>query len=469
MRKCLLILYWLDITLFMTSCFNEYNNNKILPIVTYKGDKIEVISLDTVSHNISIVLNNDTIYKSTYRDIWTNDLLYLLRKYNSKNYDVNDKITIISEEINNKDICKPNKYNKIKEKSYYELSLLATENLDKISLPIQIRIDDSVDTTLIVNVDTLKRLEPLSSITGKCANLVISSNTKNQLNSLKKWLYNNRINVSEKRLNKMYDVVNWLKYADYIEYITLEDVPIITNLENEKYKVKSIMDADYYILFAHYNDTDIDEFIGDIITNDFSLVSKSLKNPMTCHFIEVKNMNYLCISLLGINKDWSYQIEPLGLVFVDKAKPIINGISLLQYTDYCLIINKNNAVVRLPIEDNLLPYGNIKIETQDFVGNNAQFKISWEGDVKEVTVIREIKNNWIYLTKGRKTINLLDKESPYYFSYELDLSIGDNYVPIEVKDIAGNISIYNLHIKMVRQTDNSSDINVNNYNNIDLW
>ena len=111
--------------------------------------------------------------------------------------------------------------------------------------------------------------------------------------------------------------------------------------------------------------------------------------------------------------------------------------------------------------------GSLIIFTNQFRGNDAQFEILWKGDIKEITVTREVRRNYSWNKPGSKTILLTDKKSPLHFTYNLDLGIGDNYIPIEVMDLAGNISTYSLHIPMVSVEQDKSDINVDN--DINIW
>lgn len=73
----------------------------------------------------------------------------------------------------------------------------------------------------------------------------------------------------------------------------------------------------------------------------------------------------------------------------------------------------------------------------------------------------------MWLKPETKTIVLEDKKSPYRFTYELDLGIGDNYIPITVLDKYGNKTEYSLNIPMVAVEDKNPSINIDN--NIDIW
>ena len=53
-----------------------------------------------------------------------------------------------------------------------------------------------------------------------------------------------------------------------------------------------------------------------------------------------------------------------------------------------------------------------------------------------------------------------------YFTYELDLTVGDNYIPITVKDKRGNVTEYSYNIKMVPVEKSNPEVNINNNINV---
>ena len=65
-----------------------------------------------------------------------------------------------------------------------------------------------------------------------------------------------------------------------------------------------------------------------------------------------------------------------------------------------------------------------------------------------------------------KTIKLVDLESPYHFTYALDLGLGDNFIPITVRDLRGNDTTFNYKITMVK---GSEDPLIDIDNNITIW
>lgn len=90
---------------------------------------------------------------------------------------------------------------------------------------------------------------------------------------------------------------------------------------------------------------------------------------------------------------------------------------------------------------------------------------------------------------GQRILNLTNKKSPYAFSCQLPLNLGDNYIRINAEDKYGNTtestqkvddnanlreiltnSIYSslFYVKMVRTGKTTPDININLNNDIDV-
>ena len=99
-------------------------------------------------------------------------------------------------------------------------------------------------------------------------------------------------------------------------YITNDEVPVLKNFSNTNYYVNTKIKADKYVLFAASSQKELDDFIEDVITNDFDLTTESVSTPMKC-YRKLDSDGYKCIFLIAINKDWTTQIVPLGLVAID--------------------------------------------------------------------------------------------------------------------------------------------------------
>ena len=350
-------------------------------------------------------------------------------------------------------------------------NLIAYSYAKEGHVAMQIKDDYQLDTTIYIKLPTLNDSEELSaSITsGTCLPLVRKGYNDDITGELKKWLYNNGLHLDDEKIKTMRSALITLQSSNEKEFEPKNntDIPIIKNFSGINYKVSSNMKADYYYLFAGTSDDEIEEFIGEVISSDFPHSAKSLSSTLNCFRAKNKG-GMLYMFLIGINKNWDKQVYPLGLVIVDNIKPYVyddNGITLRESSESTSsgvgLFSRYNTVINTP---NSVPAytGTLKVSTGYFRGNNANFIISFSGDIESISIKREIKTKYSGLTATTKTVDLKNKVSPQHFTFALDLPIGDNYIPITVKDKRGNVTEHSYKITMVRVEDNNPDININN-------
>lgn len=191
--------------------------------------------------------------------------------------------------------------------------------------------------------------------------------------------------------------------------------------------------------------------------------------PLDCYRKSESN-GYKCICLIALNNDWSYKIQPLGLVAVDNVAPV-NSKSFYE-KDISFINFPNGVKVKFP-SDKPIINGLCDVAITNSAGNgiecNVSFRINFEGDVKSITVKRTKKlcyDGWTHKVEN-KTIDLRDKTSPYSFTYNLHLKDGDNYIPIIVEDNHGNKREFELNERTHFVRNNTPSINIDN--NIDIY
>ena len=126
----------------------------------------------------------------------------------------------------------------------------------------------------------------------------------------------------------------------------------------------------------------------------------------------------------------------------------------------------DSAIINIPSNAPNID-GQLLLITKPFRGDHANFEVRFGGDIKSISIKREIHRRKYTLKPETKTILLENLATPYYFTYELDLGIGDNYIPIQVTDKMGNKTEFTYNISMVSVEDNSPQINIDN--NIDIW
>ena len=346
-----------------------------------------------------------------------------------------------------------------------EIALLSAKTNGEIN--VRFKIENKFDSTFVYRLPTGYVENYPSNIIGHCAPLKLINSGNEFKGNQKRWLYKNGANLQDSILNKFLGISQYLLKTNSTEFEVHDDIPIFPSFSGKQFTISSELPADYYVLFAASNQKEIDDFVEEIIANDFELTSKKV-GKMSC-YRNLESGGYKCIFLIGINTDWSYSQLPLGVIGIDNLKPIKSNGGLLGVKSQSTELNfKNNVRINLPSNIESLN-GYFSIDTGDFRGDDAQFTIIWSGDIESISIKREIHRDYqrYFMRPEVKTIKLSDKSSPYNFVYKLDLAIGDNFIPITVTDKRGNSFCFDLNIPMVRVKDEPGiniDNNVNVYN-----
>lgn len=353
----------------------------------------------------------------------------------------------------------------------------------KGGLPVHFS-DGVFDTTIFAKFNPLIGKVEISSqiISGPCLKIVPERETDACRKEIVSWLVNHRKYAEDQVVQEMVDVRCCLLGSKmyYIEdnKVFPRDVPIVTSLNNVQYRIKTNVEADHYYLIAMnicHHETDRypkinKDLISELIISGFSEAESSSNEIFYC-----VNPNgeggLLLLNLVAINNDWSYKVVPLGLVELDNEKPRVLGDDKesdgSEWALCCYAGWVPDVSIRL-WEGHVYrsSYGMVYIETGDFRGNNVPFIITFRGDVESMTIRREIHHSYSRLKPGYKTIRFAQQESPIHFTYELDLALGDNYIPITVKDKRGNVTEYSYNIKMVPVEKSNPEVNINNDINV---
>lgn len=356
---------------------------------------------------------------------------------------------------------------KCKDKNEIALRALKNDN----ALQIKVVVENEIDTVYNYNISPYYDEDAVFSISGQCAPLVSKYSNPTQTVDIKKWLFRKKEHLDNANIHLLRGLVNQLSQTNTIEYVTNSTIPVIHSFSGLKYKVNSSIAADYYVLYACSTTNEIEEFVEDVIANDFDLCSKALGGGMDC-YRQSNGNGYKCICLVAINNDWSYKIQPLGLVAIDNLAPVT---SLSSYEgDISSIKFPNNAIVLFPSNKPKIN-GVCDVFITNSAGNgiecNVSFRIIFAGDVKSVTVKRTKKlcyDSWTHKVEN-KVIDLTGKSSPYTFTYMLHLTDGDNYIPIIVEDNHGNKREFELNERAEFVRNDAPSINIDNNINIDNY
>lgn len=438
-------IFHIFVTLLLICC-SSCNNNSISKTATNNSlSKIsqitftdDTLSLSNVTNkNVSIFVENTNVFlrTNTKESFITLSFLDLARK---------------CEDIN-------------------EIAFKALKNYN--SLKIKVVVENEIDTTYNYNIVPYYDNDAVFTISGKCAPLDSKYSNPTQTVDIKKWLFRKKEHLDNDNVHLLSGLINQLSKKEITEYTTNTALPVIHSFSGLKYNVKSSIVADHYVLFACSSKEEIEEFVEDIISNDFDLCSKTLGGGMNC-YRKANSNGYKCICLVAINNDWSYKIQPLGLVAIDNMAPassflFIKDTSSISYArDISSIDFSNNIRVLFP-SDKPKINGFCHVEITNSAGNgvecNVSFRVKFEGDVKSVTVKRtkELCHPLVHKIEN-KVIDLTGKSSPFTFTYMLHLTEGDNYIPIVVEDNHGNKSMFELNENAEFVRNKSQNIYFNN-------
>lgn len=359
---------------------------------------------------------------------------------------------------------------------------LAYNLVKQSSVTLSVKVDDNQPNTFILSkTGTLKESANLASlVSGNAAKLSSQSETATRA-EVRKWLYSSQLPLSDTEISEMLRMVNSFSYTEHVFWIQSGiPIPIIRSFAGQRYSVNTTQKADYYYLFATDRGEDIEEFIAEVVGLDFINANRSTTS-LEC-FRPKEKKGLLTLFLIGINKDWSKFYIPIGVVALDNSAPVINK-SMTTYKQFQSALEKqsdspevvafNSNAIKVIIKDKLsldTLTGSVDISTMEFRGDDAKFVVKFTGDIDYITIKRELHSNYsrYYLKPEIKKIVLSDKQSPYYFTYTLDLAIGDNYIPISATDKRGNTSeiMYNIH--MVPIDDDNPTINIDNNVNVNV-
>lgn len=339
----------------------------------------------------------------------------------------------------------------------YILAINEGDVLMNLSLP------NIIDTTFTYHVSLRKvSLYNTRVLSGTCAKLSGGFEASNVESSLIKWLYRKNIkNVSDTTVEKMRLYLQELKRTPFNSYQTNESIPVVPSLKGLTYRIASDLTADNYYLFACKSEKEIEDFVEEMVSIKFEGAVHSQNQALPC-FRSQTTSGTTCIFLIGIDNDWNYRVVPVGLICIDNIKPstLPGGGEEI----HSIVLNKNKMKIAIPAN---APTGRgyASLSTRNFGGNGVSCKVNFcvifEGDVKSLTLIREgALTEWI--GRGQKVIDLQKEDSPYYFTYELHLEDGDNYVPIVIKDLRGNTTEYKMNVPASFTRNSSPDINIEN-------
>lgn len=356
------------------------------------------------------------------------------------------------EEINLMDFLKTQK------SAHYELAYTLAKNGGLIDANIS--IPNMLDTTLKCQIKYRDIWKHKGEITcGMFAKIVNTFDSEHIDSKLRRWAYKKKkINIGDTLFNAMRLYLRELSVTSKSKFVVKGNIPSIQrlSLNNIEYKVSSDMVADNYFLFVCNDDRDMDFFIEEMIARNLSDAKKNLDTPFSL-FIHKKAWGTQCIFLVGINKDWTSQVIPLGVVSIDGIAPSY-GKGGKKYDEKYRELKFPKRGITIDVSGHPIVSGKWHVSYGNFEGRTTidiPYTLIWVGDVSKITIY------------GRKssptTIDLAGKPMPYHITIPTYLpNTGDNYIKLEAADKLGNKSTTDINIATERIKDDKPRIEIEN-------
>ena len=382
-------------------------------------------------------------------------------------------------------------YKVIKDTEMYrkEIALNAAKN--GLIHKIRFKINDVLDTTFTFRQIITEIPHEKISFSGFGAPLIRKSQKENLESELRVWLYRRQEQLSDSLFEAFRSVYSELSRSEDNEYIPVGKIPVVRDLVNDKYKIKSDIKADYYAIVACQVQDYIDQFIEGLVGNNFANADTSLAVPLSCHYMKGTS-GYRNVFLLCINKDWSYKQIPIATFAFDNSAPksnLYNAVNIrnqrsVYYSsetsttgmEPTYLSYKNKIKVLYP-NDSPQIYGDASVTVTNFDGNrlecNVTFRVELNGDAKSATIQR--RGELCYPDKyfgnhfkpEDKVIYAKDHNGAYTFTYKMHFDDGDNIIPIIIEDYNGNKHYGSITVYAEFERVNTPTINIDN--NIDIY
>lgn len=321
----------------------------------------------------------------------------------------------------------------------------------------------------------IKPITVAKVISGNCMGLYDVNYKRDFVKGIRQWLFNSQIAPDDNMILGMNDILRSRKKSGKNEYSPLSNsIPIVPNISNMKFKFSVDLPGDYFYLYSFPCKTGepIKTFVERKIADNFLDAAHTPNDLFSCSNQGGKGPNILF--LVSIDKNWKYEVLPVGLIVIDQRGPIISQDAIgpydfstqMAYNDMMgrnktswpkyTVINRQNMLVHIPDIPSLDSYVSIttgRFQGDDYFGYNVPFNINTTGDVKTVRIANHIINiDDSYNCK--KNVRIKFK----------NLHTGDNYIPVTATDIRGNISKKNIHIRLVPVRNNYRD---NDYDDLE--
>ena len=356
---------------------------------------------------------------------------------------------------------------------------------------VRLQINDVLDTVFNYRQTITVIPDENISFTGFGSPLVRKSKNSNADNELRIWLYRRQEHLDDVLFEIFRMIYTELSINGDNEYVPVGSIPVVHDIEGQKYKVKSDIQADYYAIVACQDQAYINQFIEQAVGNNFAGLSSSLSVPLTCHYKKGIS-GYMNVFLVCINKDWTYKQIPIATFALDNSAPesrFYDASSRLARTRYYYqsdntvsksepsSLSYNDRIKVLYPSDKPKIFGDASVLITNWDGNglecNVTFRVELSGDAKSATIQRRGElcyyNKYLgyHFKPEDKVIYAKDHQGAYTFTYKMHFDDGDNIIPVIIEDYNGNKHKGSITVNAEFVRSNAPSINIDN--NIDIY
>ena len=343
-------------------------------------------------------------------------------------------------------------------------------------LNISVTCARGIDTTFQYKFSPseIKPITVAKVVSGNCMGLYDVNYQRDFVKGIRQWLFNSQISPDDNMIVGMNNILRSRKRSEKNEYYPLSNnIPIVSSISNMKFKFSVDLPGDYFYLYSFPCKTGkpIKSFIERKIADNLSDAAHTPKDLFSCSNQGGEGPNILF--LVSIDKNWKYELLPVGLIVIDQEGPIINRDAIGPYSFSTMVINdmtgrnntswpkytvinRQNMLVHIPDIPSLNSYVSIStgnFQGDDYFGYNVPFTIKTTGDVKTVKIANHIINI-DNSNNCKKNVRIKFK----------NLHTGDNYIPVTATDARGNTSKESIHIRLVPVRNNYRD---NDYDDLE--
>ena len=365
-----------------------------------------------------------------------------------------------------------------------EIALDAAKN--DFTHEIKLQINNALDTTFTYKQSISEIPDDNVHYTGFGAPLVRKSRKENIDNELRIWLYRRQEHIDDSLFAVFRSIYSELSRTGDNEYIPIGNIPVVHDIDGRHmYKINSDVQADYYAVVACQDQAYINQFIEQLVGNNFAGVDTSLSAPLVCHY-KKGTSGYKNVFLLCINKDWSYKQIPIAVFALDNSAPeshFYNAKSFRYshnryfYSKEPTYLSYRNKIKVIYPNNKPKIHGDASVSVINWDGNalecNVTFQVELRGDAKSATIQRRgelcYPNKYMgnYFKPEDKVIYAKDHNGAYTFTYKMHFDDGDNIIPVIVEDYNGNKHKGSITVNARFVSRNAPSINIDN--NIDIY